>query len=291
VSEPNGTFATWFWDYNNDGVLDLFVAVYETTIPEITRYYLGEKIEKDMPRVFQGTTAGKFVDVTAELGLEEPTLPMGSNFGDLDNDGWLDVYLGTGRPNYDMIIPNKLYHNLAGRTFSDVSEAAGMAHLQKGHGVAFADLDADGDQDVFMQMGGATPVDSFVDALFENPGFGNNCVEIELAGVESNRFGVGSRIRVVVDDAGTSRSIYRWVNSGGSFGCNSLRQHIGVGKATRVARLEVFWPKSGQTQVFSDLPVNGIVRITEGSASPLALKLPPAEFARPRTASLASSPK
>jgi hypothetical protein len=190
---------------------------------------------------------------------------MGSNFGDLNNDGWLDMYLGTGSPDYKMIIPNKLYLNHGGRRFADVSEAAGMAHLQKGHGVAFADLDADGDQDVFMQMGGAYPVDKYVDALFENPGFGNNFVSIELVGVESNRFGVGSRIRVEVEEDGQTRSIYRWVNSGGSFGCNPLRQQIGVGKATRVRRLDVFWPRSNQRQTFDDLPANCIIRVTEGT--------------------------
>jgi hypothetical protein len=190
---------------------------------------------------------------------------MGSNFGDLNNDGWLDMYLGTGSPDYKMIIPNKLYVNQEGIRFADVSEAAGMAHLQKGHGVAFADFDADGDQDVLMQMGGAYPVDKYLDGLFENPGFGNNFISIELVGVESNRFGVGSRIRVDVEDDGKMRSIYRWVNSGGSFGCNSLRQQIGIGKAVRVKRLEVFWPKSNHTQTFENLPTNRIIRVTEGA--------------------------
>jgi hypothetical protein len=282
VLDVDSSFPTWFWDYNNDGVLDLFVAAYHANTAQVARYYLGQTIETGMPRVFRGTPEGKFVDATKELGLDEPTLVMGSNFGDLNNDGWLDMYLGTGSPDYKMIIPNKLYLNQQGQRFADVSEAAGMAHLQKGHGVAFADLDADGDQDVFMQMGGAYPVDKYVDALFENPGFGNNFISIELVGVESNRFGVGSRIRVDVDEDGKTRSIYRWVNSGGSFGCNSLRQQIGVGKATRVKRLEVFWPKSNETQVFDDLPTNGIARVTEGAQKYVETDLRPAEFAQPR---------
>jgi hypothetical protein len=250
----------------------------------VARYYLGRSIEKGTPRVFRGTPEGRFIDVTRELGLDEPTLVMGCNFGDLDNDGWLDMYLGTGSPDYKMIIPNKLYLNRAGERFADVSEAAGMAHLQKGHGTAFADLDADGDQDVFMQMGGAFPVDKYLDALFENPGFGNNFISVELVGVESNRFGVGSRIRVDVEENGSTRSIYRWVNSGGSFGCNSLRQQIGVGKAARVKRLEVYWPKSDRTHAFEDLPTNCIIRVTEGAKEYVETNLRPAEFDRPRTA-------
>jgi hypothetical protein len=290
VVDENSTFGAWFWDYNNDGVLDLYVATYSSTTGEIARYYRGEKFNVGMPRVYRGSATGKFDDVTAALGLEEPTLPMGSNFGDLDNDGWLDMYIGTGRPDYQFIVPNKLYHNIGGQRFADVSEAAGMAHLQKGHGVAVADLDADGDQDVFMQMGGATPVDKYLDALFENPGFGNNSLAVELAGVESNRFGVGSRIRVDIEEGGRTRSIYRWVNSGGSFGCNSLRQHIGVGKATIVKRLEVFWPTTGATQTFDNVPTGAIVRVTEGSPDLLPMKLRPTVFAvgpRPKTTAAA----
>jgi hypothetical protein len=285
VLDEGPSFPTWFWDYNNDGVLDLFVAAYHADTAQVARYYLGQRMETGMPRVFRGTPEGKFVDATMELGLDEPTLVMGTNFGDLNNDGWLDMYLGTGSPDYKMIIPNKLYLNKDGRRFVDVSEAAGMAHLQKGHGVSFADLDADGDQDVFMQMGGAYPVDKYVDALFENPGFGNNFVSIELVGVESNRCGVGSRIRAEVED-GETRSIYRWVNSGGSFGCNPLRQQIGVGKATRVRRLEVYWPTSNTTQTFENLPTNCIIRVTEGEKDYVETNLRPTEFAKSRSLSL-----
>jgi hypothetical protein len=278
VGDP--CFGTWFWDYNNDGILDLYVAHYNTSTKDAAQFYLGQSVPTGMPMVFRGTAEGKFVDMTAQLNLKEPTLPMGSNFGDLDHDGWLDMYLGTGSPDFQMIIPNKLYHNVGGQRFSDISEAAGMAHLQKGHGVAFADLDADGDQDVFMQMGGAFPVDAYADALFENPGFGNHWIAVELVGVESNRFGVGSRIRVDVEENGQPRSIYKWVNSGGSFGCNSLRQQIGVGQAATIKRLEVYWPKSDTKQTFENLAVDGMVRVTEGEAKLATISLRPTEFAR-----------
>jgi hypothetical protein len=280
VADIPVSFPTWFWDYNNDGVLDLFVASFDCSLEEVAKYYLGEPVEKGLPHVFRGDRSGKFVDVTRQLGLDEPTLPMGCNFGDLDNDGYLDMYLGTGSPEYNMIMPNKLYRNHGGAQFSDISEAAGLSHLQKGHGVAFADLDSDGDNDVFIQMGGAYPVDKCVDALYENPGFDNSYVSVELVGVESNRFGVGSRIRVDLATAEGTRSIYRWVNSGGSFGCNPLRQMIGLGKADRIERLEVYWPKSDLTQTFAEAPINSIVRVTEGTEELTTTNLPPTEFAR-----------
>ena len=100
-------------------------------------------------------------------------MPMGSNFGDLDNDGFPDFYLGTGYPNYEALMPNLMYHNQRGKAFANVTTAGGFGHLQKGHAVVFCDLDNDGDQDVFEQVGGAYPGDGFVDVMFKNPGFGN----------------------------------------------------------------------------------------------------------------------
>ena len=78
---------------------------------------------------------------------------MGCNFGDLDNDGFLDMYLGTGRPSYLFLMPNVLFRNVGGRRFEDITAAAGTGHLQKGHGVAFADWDRDGDSDIFLEAG------------------------------------------------------------------------------------------------------------------------------------------
>ena len=129
---------------------------------------------------------------------------MGANFGDLDNDGWLDFYLGTGYPDYEGLIPNVMYRNRGGTGFADVTTAGGFGHLQKGHGVSFADLDNDGDQDVFEQMGGAYPGDGFADVLFENPGFGNHWIAVKLVGARSNRSAIGARIRVEIVERGHS---------------------------------------------------------------------------------------
>ena len=63
---------------------------------------------------------------------------------------------------------------------------------------------------------------------------------------------------------GKPRSIYRWVNSGGSFGCNPLRQTIGTGQAESIERLEVYWPTSDTTQVFEGVACDRTVRIVEG---------------------------
>jgi len=141
--------------------------------------------------------------------------------------------------------------------------ASGFGHLQKGHGIAFADLDNDGDADVFEQMGGAFPGDKYGDALFENPGFNNHWLSIKLVGVTTNRAAIGARIHLEIDEGGSSRSIYRHVNSGGSFGANPLRQTLGIGKADHVRKLSIFWPTTGRTQVFNKVAADQFIQIVE----------------------------
>ena len=100
----------------------------------------------------------------------------------------------------------------------------------------------------------------------ENPGFGNRWVTVELVGVESNRSAIGARIRVQVVEGDRRRSIYKWVNSGGTFGANPLRQTIGLGRVDRLELLEVFWPSSNVKQTFGNVPLDRRVVIVEGRA-------------------------
>ena len=188
---------------------------------------------------------------------------MGSNFGDLDNDGFLDFYLGTGYPEYEGLMPNLLFRNVGGKSFVDVTTAAGLGHLQKGHGVAFADFDHDGDQDILAELGGAYAGDVFGNALFENPGFGNHWLVVKLVGVTSNKSAIGARIRTDILEGDKRRSVYKWVNSGGSFGANPLRQHIGLGRAEAIESLEIYWPTTDRTQRFQDVGVDQFIELTE----------------------------
>ena len=171
------------------------------------------------------------------MGLDQVYSPMGSIVGDIDNDGWLDFYLATGDPQISTLVPNRLFKNVGGTRFAEVTAATRTGHLQKGHGVAFGDWDRNGTQDLFVELGGAIYGDRYHNVLFQNPGQGNNWLNVMLVGQKTNRAAIGARIKVVT--AGDKPlTVHRHVSSGSSFGANPLEQHIGLGKADRV-RLEI----------------------------------------------------
>ena len=265
VEKPMLSFAAWFFDYNNDGWLDLFVTSFLQSVTEVARSYLNLPGEAEPLKLYQNTGTGAFQDVTRQVGLDRVFMPMGANFGDVDNDGFLDFYLGTGAPSYAALVPNVLFRNHDGKYFVDITTSSGTGHLQKGHGIAFGDIDNDGDQDIFLEVGGAVPGDKYASALFRNPGqHANNWISLRLVGVKSNRSAVGARIQLTLEgDGHQKRFIYRDVTSGGSFGASPLRQHIGLGKAKRIETLEIWWPTSNTRQIFHQVRPNQHLEIKE----------------------------
>lgn len=264
---PKRSFPTWFFDYDNDGWLDLFLSGYSSTAAEVYGYYrTGRMPAYSHPCLYRNLGGDKgFLDSAVSARLDRPMLPMGCNFGDLTGNGYPDMYLGTGTPSFELIVPNTLYINDSG-TFFDLTLTSRMGHLQKGHAIAFADFDRDGDLDVFAQMGGALPADKYYDALYQNPGFGRHWLGVKLVGTRSNRFGVGCRVRVLIDEPGRGqRWIHQWMSSGGSFGANPLELHFGLGEADKAERLEVFWPVSGKTQVIENPAIDRLLTIREES--------------------------
>jgi hypothetical protein len=274
VDKPFASFPTWFFDANNDGWLDIFVASYPNSVEEFVKHYLGLPPKAETLKLYRNNGNGTFTDATAAMGLARVVPTMGANFGDLDNDGFLDMYLGTGAPSFASLMPNVMLRNDGGRRFVDVTETTGTGHLQKGHGVAFVDLDNDGDEDVVLNVGGAVPGDRYEDALFENPGApGRHWTSVKLVGTKSNRAGIGARLRVTAREGGQSVLRAREVTSGGSFGSNSLTQHIGLGRASRIDALEVYWPASGTRQTFRNVPLDAFIEVRE-DASEITLRQP-----------------
>jgi hypothetical protein len=279
VTGPGYGFATWFFDYDNDGWADLFATSYITSVDESVRAYLGLAPNASRLKLYKNLGNGSFRDATVEAGLDKVFMPMGANFGDVDNDGFLDIYLGTGNPSYASLVPNVLLRNREGKSFVDITTSSGTGDLHKGHGIAFADLDNDGDEEIVAEIGGATPGDSHPLRLFENPGHGNDWISLRLVGVTTNRAGIGARIKLTVQNEGRgTRSIYRSVGSGGSFGASPLEQHVGLGKSARIVELEIWWPGSGTRQRIAAIGKNQAVEITERALSYTRIERQPIEL-------------
>lgn len=267
VSEPIHSFPCWFWDVNNDGYQDLFVSGYDMAYPHVAadvyaKELQNKKTEISHPRLYINNKNGTFSEKTSTYNISRAMYPMGCNYGDLDNDGYLDFYLATGCPDYSAIVPNRMFRNVGGKKFEEVTSSGGFGHIQKGHAVSFADIDQDGDQDIYTVMGGAYNSDDFNNVLFENPGFGNNWIILELEGTKTNRSAIGTRIEVELDNG---QKIYRIVSTGSSFGANCLRQEIGLGQAKKIASITIDWLNS-EVQVLEDVAVNQKIKIKEGNA-------------------------
>jgi len=262
ISGPSEGFSCWAFDYDNDGWVDIFATSYDRTVEDVVKGLIGQPHSRENNKLYRNMGGERFQDVTKEAGLDKVFACMGSNFADFDGDGFLDFYLGTGDPKLSMLVPNRMFKNLGGKSFGEVTAASGTGHLQKGHGVACGDWKRDGNIDIFIETGGATNGDKYHNVLFLNPGHGNNWLTVKLIGKKTNRAAIGARIKVVTSGE-NPLTIHRHVSSGSSFGANPLQQTIGIAKSSQVALLEIEWPTSGTKQVFRNIDVNQAIEVTE----------------------------
>jgi len=130
----------------------------------------------------------------------------------------------------------------------------------KGHGVAFIDIDDDGALDIFAPLGGHYPGDHAYNAFYHNLKAGqNHWLEVDLRGVKSNRMAIGAQLTVTAGGL----LVYREIKGSQGFGAtSSFRQHFGLGGNARVDSLEIRWP-SGVTHQFTGLDANQIITVKE----------------------------
>ena len=279
LTEPFVSFSTGSMDYNNDGFDDLFVSAYTTSnnplAHEVTFELQGNSPTAALPKLYKNNGDGTFSDATESTGFLKSIYGMGFNYGDLDNDGYLDLYFGTGDPNFESIIPNRMFRNVEGEFFEEVSFVGGFSNIQKGHGISWGDMDNDGDHDIYITMGGAHEGDVYQNQLLVNPNEDNNWINIQLTGKKSNRKAVGAKVHLVTS---TGQHLYRTVSNGASFGGNSYALEIGLGKSESIEILEVKWPMKNSKQVFKNISANQAIEIIESSDKIISRTLTRVDF-------------
>ena len=255
-------FVTFFLDIDNDADLDIFISNSGSFQAFIAGQIMGTTPhDSDRQVLYRNNGDGTFTDVTRESGLYHAFGAMGANFGDINSDGYLDIYLATGAPQMGRLERDALFRNNGDGTFTDATAALGLGNVGKGHGVTFGDVDTDGDVDIYVPVGGAFIGDQWHNLFYRNDGTENNWITLKLVGTKSNRDGIGAKVTLHIGND----IIYREVSGGCGFGSsNSLSLEIGLGTHANVDTLEIVWP-SGQIDTHRNLSVNQRLVITEGS--------------------------
>ena len=278
VSEPIESFTTMFIDIDNDGWQDLIVSSYDNNVPSIVsqteyRNLSGDTTRMNQLYVYKNQNGTEFKEVSREYGLTDDLYVMGANYGDVDNNGFLDLYFGTG--DFDMwsVMSNRLYMNLDGMKYNDVTWCSRLGTIQKGHGVSMGDLDNDGDLDIYHNIGGAVEGDIFQNALWMNQGNNAAWVTLKLRGLDANYFGHGASVTVYTDQF--PKGIHRVCGTGGSFGNNSIQMEIGLGESASIDSVVVSWPwHKPSIDTYVDMAPNGVYELVEHSSKAILLGTP-----------------
>jgi len=256
-------YVAFFADLDSDGDLDIWtgsLAPWEQVLAGYRPDFEGGPLD-NIPRLYRNNGDGTFTDVSLEAGFRYPLGIMAAGVADLDNDGYIDLYLGTGNPELRRVEPNIFYRNLGGRKFEDLTRYTGLGALGKGHGVVFIDLDGDGDLDIFTELGGFFHGDWWRSAFYRNElGNRGHWLDVSLRQEGGNREAVGARVAIT---AGSLHQVQE-VTAGRGFGSSDPPGlHFGLGSARGVEKLEIRWP-DGETQTLSNLKRDSTIRLRRG---------------------------
>jgi len=242
-------YIAFFADFDSDGDLDIWTGsldLWENVVAAYRSDYRTGPLD-NIPRLYRNNGDGTFADASLTAGFRYPVGIMAAGIADLDNDGYIDIYLGTGNPELRRVEPNLLYHNRGGQTFEEMSRFAGLRNLGKGHGRAFHDWDSDGDLDIYASFGGFFHGDRWHTALYVNElGNRNHWLQVKLRQPEKNRDAIGARVLLV---AGGFRQVQEVTANRGFASTDPPILHFGLGGRRAVDRLEIRWPDGARQTV------------------------------------------
>jgi len=242
-------------DYDNDGWLDFYVTSYQ----------------EQTAHLFRNMGDGTFEDVTLMTGAARGTMhhvSWGNGFVDFDNDGDRDIFVALGHlqdnvekwdDRSSFLVRNLLFMNTGDGKFIDVSDESGDGMLVKlsSRGAGFDDLDNDGDLDVVILNSRAEST-----ILRNDSPSQGHWIQVCLRGTKTNRDGVGAHVKVAAGDLTLVDEVHSGQGYQGHYG---MRLHFGLGNRERVDRIEVHWV-GGEVDVFTDIGVDQLVTLTEGSS-------------------------
>ena len=262
-------FGAWMFDYDNDGDLDILASNFSSDGEKELLILRGfrEKIAPHQryqpPALYRNDGTGHFTNVSAEAGFT-PCNVMGAQFIDFDLDGDPDIVQGPGSHPLETIEPVFVYRNDGGDRFTNITPFEDPLYYGKFHGMAFADLDRDGDPDLYLNNGGVLLSDRFRDLVLENTTTGKRWLHLKLEGTQSNRSAVGAR--VVVHVAG--RKLHQYVVAGQGFSStNSPYLIFGLATDGVVDKVEIAWPSGGK-QDLGPFAADQALVVTEGKQLP-----------------------
>jgi len=202
---------------------------------------------------------GTFTRISNDIVANDAGNAFGCAWGDYDNDGWLDLYVGNeGGPGFAPPVVNFLYHNNGDGTFTKVTTGSPVNEYSDSWGVTWADYDNDGWLDLFASRG-----DGRGNYLYRNNGNNNSWLTVKLIGTVSNRSAIGAKVRAKATIGGVSRWQLRQITGGsGSNGHNELQANFGLGDATNVELVRIEWP-SGIAQTLTNVAPKQFLAVVE----------------------------
>ena len=245
IGEATISMSVDFADYNNDGLMDLFVS------------------DDVYCSLYKNEGSGVFSEMSYKAGIAVACgqfVGWASSFFDYDNDGDVDIFKINGELKHWYGQEDQLFENIGGEKFLDVSVERGEYFEKElvGRGACFGDYDNDGDIDAYI-----VNLNDHGTFLRNNKGNQNNWLLIKLIGQTSNRDGIGARVIVSTGDLVQTA---QKKSTNGYLSQNDPRMHFGLSDNEMVDRIEVIWP-SGKVQVLENIQAGQILTIKESEAA------------------------